>query len=100
MVNLNNVDVKEELLAEINFLKYLKNCERVIQMIDYEVKQDVQGLPFHDENEDQGHCLKNNYRWSKSFYLILFIQYFTVTTKSGFQRPGKSRKRNLRFLSF
>ena len=51
---MNDVKVKEELMAEINFLRRLKESEKVINMIDYEVKKDVQGLPFHDDDPNRG----------------------------------------------
>ena len=54
VVDLNDVKVKEELMAEINFLRRLRDSEKVINMIDYEVKKDVQGLPFHDDDPDRG----------------------------------------------
>ena len=51
VVNLNDPIVKGDLMAEIHFLRELKHCERVINMIDYEVKDHVEGLPFDIENK-------------------------------------------------
>lgn len=44
VVNLNDTKCKDELMAEIEFLKELKHCEKVIRMIDYEIKDDIQGM--------------------------------------------------------
>ena len=44
VVNLNDAKVKNELMAEIEFLKDLQHCEKVIRMIDYEIKDDIQGM--------------------------------------------------------
>ena len=44
VVNLNDTKCKDELMAEIEFLKELKHCEKVIRMIDYEIKDDIQGI--------------------------------------------------------
>ena len=53
----DDTKVKDELMAEIKILKELKDCERVIDMIDYELKEDIEGLPFleddNDENENE-----------------------------------------------
>lgn len=46
VVNLNDTKVKAELMAEIDFLKELKDSTKVINMIDYEFKDDVTGMPF------------------------------------------------------
>ena len=43
VVNLNDTIVKTTLMAEIEFLKELKHCQKVIRMIDYEIKDDIQG---------------------------------------------------------
>lgn len=54
VVNLNDTKVKAELMAEIDFLKELQDSSKVINMIDYEIKEDVRGLPFLDHDVETG----------------------------------------------
>ena len=53
VVNLNETKVKEELLAEINFLEELKKCQKVVDILEHEVKNDVKGIPFLDNDDHE-----------------------------------------------
>ena len=57
VVDLSDDEVKEQLMSEIYYLKLLKESDKVINMVDYEVKKDVQGLPFYVDEQTQGKLL-------------------------------------------
>ena len=52
VVNLNDTKVKSELLEEIDFLKQLKNAEKVVDFLEHEVKTDMKSIPFIQEDKD------------------------------------------------
>lgn len=53
VVDLNETRVKEELLAEIEFLQDLKHCDKIVDILEHEVKSDVKGIPFLDADVEQ-----------------------------------------------
>ena len=66
VVNLNDSKAYEELTAEIEFLKDLKDSDKVINMVEYELKDCVKGVPFISEDQ-----LKNSTPGSKNWLFLL-----------------------------
>lgn len=66
VVNLNDSKAYEELTAEIEFLKDLGDSPKVINMVEYELKDCVKGVPFISEDQ-----LKNSNAGSKNWLFLL-----------------------------
>lgn len=66
VVNLNDSKAYEELTAEIEFLKDLGDSSKVINMVEYELKDCVKGVPFISEDQ-----LKNANPGSKNWLFLL-----------------------------
>ena len=85
-MNLNDTKSCEELTAEIEHLKYLNDTPEVINMIEYELKDCVKGVPFINEDES-----KNSKPGGKN-WLFLLLEHGEIDLEIFIKNLKSSKK--------